>query len=307
MPLQEDYQVSLDSFHGPLDLLLYLIRRAEVDINDIPIAVITDQYLSFLAGLKDIDVEEAGEFLVMAATLIEIKSRTLMPIDAQARAAGESPDGAPDSGLSEIIDPKLQLVQQLLAYQRYRIAGEDLERQRIDFWNRFARRPAKGEAPMSESDVLAPAESALQPNDFEEGHEAEPIELELEDVHILDLAEAFERIMATIDFTRLGDHLVEMDDTPIALHQEDLLDRLTRSPENRLTLQETFGGRTSSQRIGLFLATLELVRLRRVIVRQDEITAPVLLELIPDQHEALVIETDPIAHFGELSLTSDAD
>ena len=79
MPLQEDYRVTLHAFQGPMDLLLYLIRRVEVDITDIPVAEITDQYLGFLRQVQDIDVELAGEFLVMAATLIELKSRTLMP------------------------------------------------------------------------------------------------------------------------------------------------------------------------------------------------------------------------------------
>ena len=74
--LQEDYQVNLEGFCGPLDLLLFLIRRAEVDVRDIPIADLTDQYLAFLRRLDDIDIDIAGEFLVMAATLVEIKSRT---------------------------------------------------------------------------------------------------------------------------------------------------------------------------------------------------------------------------------------
>ena len=71
MHLQEDYQVTLDAFHGPLDLLLYLIRRAEVDILDIPIAAITEQFLAFLQDLDNIDIDEAGDFLVMASTLVD--------------------------------------------------------------------------------------------------------------------------------------------------------------------------------------------------------------------------------------------
>ncbi len=70
MQLQDEYQVTLDSFCGPMDLLLYLIRRAEVDVHDIPIAAITDQYLAFLKEVDDVDIEAAGEFLVMAATLM---------------------------------------------------------------------------------------------------------------------------------------------------------------------------------------------------------------------------------------------
>ena len=79
MPLQDDYQVRLSNFEGPLDLLLFLIRRAEVDIQDIPIVEITEQYFDFLKQIDEIDIELAGEFLVMAATLIEIKSRSIRP------------------------------------------------------------------------------------------------------------------------------------------------------------------------------------------------------------------------------------
>ena len=88
--LQEDYQVDLDAFCGPLDLLLFLIRRAEVDVQDIPIARITDQYLAFLRQLDDIDIDIAGDFLVMAAMLVEIKSRTLVPPETRPRPAQEA-------------------------------------------------------------------------------------------------------------------------------------------------------------------------------------------------------------------------
>ena len=90
MPLQGEYQVTLESFCGPMDLLLFLIRRAEVDVHDIPIASITDQFLGFLKQVDDVDIEAAGEFLVMAATLMEIKSRTLMPPEPVEGEASES-------------------------------------------------------------------------------------------------------------------------------------------------------------------------------------------------------------------------
>jgi segregation and condensation protein A len=278
MPLQEEYQVALDSFHGPMDLLLYLIRRAEVDVHDIPIAQITDQYLAFLRQLSDIDIDVAGEFLVMAASLVEIKSRTLIPPE---KRPGETDgDGIDSAGGMDAADPRYELVQQLLAYQKYRIASDELETRRQAFMNRFARRPARHDVDL-----------AMQ--------QAPPVEIELEDAHVLDLSEAYERIMASIDFAKFGDHKVEMDDTPIALHQEDLMDRLTRSTERKLTLQEAFEGANSGARIGLFLATLELVRLRRVTVVQELIESPIVLVLNEDPTEALVIDTDEIAHYGE--------
>jgi segregation and condensation protein A len=268
MPLQEDYQVTLDAFHGPLDLLLYLIRRAEVDIHDIPIAQITQQYLALLKRLDHIDVDAAGEFLVMAATLIEIKSRTLVPAEAEGEAAAIDGLAAPTG---EGIDPRHELVQQLLAYQRYRIASEELQNRREAFSQRYLARAVhdgRGER-TTEAD-----EAQLE------------LDLELEDVHILDLHDAYEHIAASINFAQMGDHTVEIDDTPIALYQEDLLDRLRRAELHRMTLQEAFRGHTLLQRVGLFLATLELVRLGNVAVKQQEPLSEIMIELLSEDSSA---------------------
>ena len=117
---QEQFRITIDSFDGPLDLLLYLVKRAEVDIYDIPIAQIADDYLEVLRTSAAIDVEMAGEFLVMAATLIELKSRSLVPIE-QLKEADESDESDVDSA-----DPKGDLIRQLLAYLRFRTAAEIL-------------------------------------------------------------------------------------------------------------------------------------------------------------------------------------
>lgn len=108
------YQVKLPAFEGPLDLLLHLIRVNEVDIYDIPIARITDEYFQYLALLQELDLEVAGEFLVMAATLVYIKSKMLLPAD----------PAAPEEALEE--DPRTPLVDMLLEYQRFRAAAETL-------------------------------------------------------------------------------------------------------------------------------------------------------------------------------------
>ncbi|MCA9289588.1 MAG: segregation/condensation protein A [Phycisphaerales bacterium] len=270
MTLQEEYRVSLDAFQGPMDLLLYLIRRAEVDVQDIRIAEITDQYLAFLRGIDAIDIDVAGEFLVTAATLIEIKSRSLVPVD----RTSSSEDGADgESGDGESLDPRFELIQVLLAYQRYRVAAETLNGQRLEHARRFALRPTRRRR---ERDADVPL-------------------FELEDLHVLDLQESYERIAASIDFTRLGDHHVEIDDTPIALHQEDLLDRLERSPEKRLTLQESFEGRTVGQRVGLFLAMLELTRLRRIRVSQEHVRSDIIVEMAEDEPTGAVAVPTAIA------------
>ena len=247
MALQDDYTVQLSNFEGPLDLLLHLIRRAEVDIHDIPIAQITKSYLAAIVGLHsddELDIDFAGEFLVMAATLVELKSRTLAP-----KPEGDS--HAEEAMIEESVDPRHELVAQLLAYQRYRSAAGRLQDQRLDFADRWAIRLSAGEVP-------------------EDEEVQEELELELDDVHAGDLADAFQRIMSAIDLTRIGDHEVQYDDTPIGLHQDDIIDRLSRRENRKCSLLNVLEGRTRGEMIGLFLAVLELARQRRIDISQDE-------------------------------------
>jgi len=109
--MHKGYNVHLDSFDGPLDLLLHLIRKNEVDICDIPIAVITGQYLDYIKLMKELNLEVAGDFLVMAATLLQIKSRLLLPLD------------EPEEGEEEEGDPRAELIRRLMEYQQYKDAG----------------------------------------------------------------------------------------------------------------------------------------------------------------------------------------
>ena len=250
-----DYLVHLDSFEGPLDLLLFLIRRAEVDITDIPISTIADQYMAYLTGIERIDIDLAGEFLVMAATLMEIKSRMLAP----ARPADHTEPGVYEPSAqaeeSKAADPRAELVQQLLAYKKFRDAAAALEDRKFDWERRF---PA-GHAGVDD-EKLRDALAAHQDD------------LDLEDVSLVDLVEAFTKIVATVNFDRLGEHTVTYDDTPIELHAEDLLDRLKNetTPEApTMPLAAIFTGRRRGEMIGLFLAMLELVRRRAVTVSQD--------------------------------------
>ena len=108
-----DYQVDIDTFRGPLDLLLYLVKRQEIDIRDIAIAQVADQFLEYLQVLQVVDVERAGDFLVMAATLMEIKSRLLLP------RVAESTEDEPD--------PRQELVRQLVEYKKFKDAALNLE------------------------------------------------------------------------------------------------------------------------------------------------------------------------------------
>ncbi len=124
----DDYKVSLDVFEGPLDLLLYLIRREELDIYDIPIEHITAEYMKFIEAARALDLDIAGEFIVMAATLMVIKSRMLLPVER--RSSGE--DGA-----EEWVDPRLDLVRQLIEYKKFKDAALRLETMEAICQNRF--------------------------------------------------------------------------------------------------------------------------------------------------------------------------
>ena len=271
-----DYRVELDVYNGPLDLLLYLIKRDELDIYDIPIARITDSYLVYvrmLRGLSEadgLDINVAGEFLVMAATLMEIKSATLLP-----KAPAElGKDGQP-SAAEELSDPRAELIQKLLEYKRFKDSSMLLERRAAEHAVRFPRFPAKFE-----------------------GQGDEPPPVDLEEVAIWDLLSVFERLMKEVGPRRSRYHEVTYDDTPIDLHAADIEDRLKR--EGHVTLKQLIVGRQSrSEMIGVFLALLELIREKKILVSQGDDLADVEIDPAPEEHRRTY-------EFASLHLAPDA-
>ncbi|HVT83496.1 MAG TPA: segregation/condensation protein A [Phycisphaerae bacterium] len=258
----KDYKVELDVYSGPLELLLYLIRRDEVDVKDIPIARITEQYLKHVEIIRRVDVNLAGEFLVMAATLLEIKSRMLIPKVAVANP--DDPNAGGPSTVEDLADPRYELVKQLLAYKEFKDAAADLKRRHQTEAARFPRAVPKPEG-------RAP--------------------LDIEDLDLFRLIDAFNAIMASVGHSAFG-HEVVYDDTPISLHQADILDRLARegggTSGRGLTLQELFVGRTSkSEMIGLFLATLELIRQKKIAVEQTEVLGELRIRAREEADETL--------------------
>jgi segregation and condensation protein A len=232
-------------------------------------------------------VEIAGDFLVMAATLIELKSRTLMPPEDSEDGSGDGTGGGKNA--EESIDPRDELIRVLLMYQRFRDAAERLDASRIEM---AACRPrAVGRA----------VRQAMRQDRFDPERS-----IELQDVHPLDLAEAYAAVMAAVDLSRLGDHVVEVDDTPLELHRADLLDRLEHATEQRMTLQEAFQGAKPLQRIGLFLATLELTRQRRIDVEQDEVDDPIRLVLRSEAEAAEDVDAAAAAADAEAAALAGA-
>jgi segregation and condensation protein A len=181
-----DYQVDLDAFHGPLDLLLYLVKRDEIDIRDIPIARVAEQFRDYLNVLQFIDVEQAGDFLVMAATLMEIKSRMLLP-----RAEDQE---------AEEEDPRLDLVRQLIEYKKFKEAAALLEARADQQSWRLARQPA------------SPPPGA------------DPSPQPLRRAELWDLVSAFGRLMRET-LTQQAEHIV-VDHTPLHVYVEEVLNQL---------------------------------------------------------------------------------
>ena len=227
-----DYRVNLDIFAGPMDLLLYLVRKEEVDIYDIPITRITEQYLRYIEMLKSLDIDLAGSFLVMAATLMQIKSAMLLP-KAEPEALGEE----------DLIDPRAELIRQLLEYKKFKDAANLLDNAAEEAKNRFPR-------PNTIIQKLRP--------------DAEP-ELDMDQVSLWDMLEAFDAICKATGVDYQINHIT--DETPIDLYQIEILTALQK--EGPILFEKIFESTPNRLVIvGLFLALLELIRDALVSVEQ---------------------------------------
>ncbi len=143
-----DYMVNLEQFYGPLDLLLYLVEKNEMNIYDISIALITDQYMDYIAGSANIDLDQLGDFLVMASYLLNLKSRILLP--------GSSENEAEDE---EELDPRQELIHKLVAYKRYKKAAELLSQRLTDDYPRIFFRCGEVDLPQPEAEIAAHAKT----------------------------------------------------------------------------------------------------------------------------------------------------
>ncbi len=221
------YKVKLEVFEGPLDLLLYLIKKNEIDISDIPITNITEQYLEYIELMRMLDLNIAGEFLVMAATLIHIKSKMLLPPDEK------------EILLEEEEDPREELVKRLLEYKRFKeVAGvlQDLEGQRKKMFTRNA---------------------SFEADSGEKFFEAS----------LFDLITALTRVLKDVPKDVFQE--IVKDEFTVEQKVHDLLHMLVDSPQ--LYLSELFkNAKSKLEIIATFLAVLELIRLREIIVVQKQ-------------------------------------
>ncbi|HWG42149.1 MAG TPA: segregation/condensation protein A [Gemmataceae bacterium] len=228
---QSDYLVDIDTFRGPLDLLLYLVKRDEVDIRDIPIARVCEQFTEYLNVLRLIDVERAGDFLVMASTLLEIKSKLLLP--------------RPEESAEAQDDPRLELVKQLVQYKRFKDAAALLEARAEEQSQRLARQPLA--LPSGKGGT-----TPLQP---------------LKPVELWDLVSAFGRLMR--ETMALQSQTIAVDQTPLHVYMAMIIQQMQH--EKRLPFSALFTPpHTRGRLVGLFLAVLELTKTRRIVPEQPD-------------------------------------
>jgi segregation and condensation protein A len=259
-----EYRINLEIFSGPLDLLLYLVRKEEVDIYDISISRITEEYIRYVEVIKMLDVELAGEFLVMAATLMEIKSAMLLPAD-ELNAIAEEQD-----------DPRAELIRQLLEYKKFKDAANMLKISAESQEQKFPR----------SDNIIAGLKSDTEP------------ELDIDQLSIWDLLGAFDTMMKATGGMMDISHIT--DDTPIDLYQIEILHRL--QTEGAMNFARIFTDKKNKLvMVGLFLAVLELVREKLITAEQAKAGMPIYLRSLTDEpaeqavNNAIFMQTEQMA------------
>ncbi|QDU58525.1 segregation and condensation protein A [Aeoliella mucimassa] len=244
------FRVQLDVFNGPLDLLLHLVRKHEVDISNIPVAAVADQFLEHVSVLEQIDVDAVGDFLDLASTLIEIKSQMVLP-----RQEAEEPE--------ELEDPRQELVERLLEFKKYRDASQHLEQRGREWQDRYAR--------------------AANDLGSRQKHEEVPA---IAGVELWDLVSAFGRVLRD-KLAKPVATSITYDDTPIHVYMQRLDERLQR--EGSVTFFDLFPNAVhKSTLVGMFLAVLEMVRYRYALAHQAERYGDILIEPGPEKLPAQI-------------------
>lgn len=232
------YRVDLEAFNGPLDLLLHLVRRHEVDICEISIAKVADQFISYIELMEALDIEYAAAFLVIAATLMDIKAKMLVPQELRQEEESDQED---------FLDPREELIRELLEYKKVRDAALYLQERSDERAHRFE---SGAEAPQTD---------------------AKP----LEEVAVWDLLSAFADLLKQIG---TGVQEIVSNEAPVKAYIEMILKRLAAA--GRVGFSQLFESAPDRAAVvGMFVALLELVRLRRIRALQRADFAEIMLEL----------------------------
>lgn len=249
---RDAFKLTLPNFEGPLDLLLHLIREHKLDIFDIPIALITEKYIAHLTKMKEINLDIAGEFLVMASTLLHLKSRMLLPREQQPAGQADAEENQPD--------PRAELVRRLLEYQKYKEAAEQLQGNDLLDRDVFPRRVRVASVPL------------------------DPEEIGYQEISVFKLIEALDRVLKALEPQFQHEVIRDRLSLSDAIHQ--LADQL-RSGE-RVAFTALFqASRSRSQVIVTFLAVLEMCKLKLIRVFQNDDQGDIFVAARGDALKAL--------------------
>lgn len=230
------YTVRLNAFEGPMDLLIHLIEKNKIDIYDIPMAVLTEQYMDYLGQMQEFDIEVASEFIVIAATLLQIKSRMMLPKPPKEKVS------------EELDDPRRELVEKILEYRRFRRVSVELENLAALQKRLFVRKPTTLSVRR-----LAP-----------------------ENLSVKLLIEAFRIAIKVREEITIPKALVAPDTYSIQGKMNDILTQLVKSG-SQIPFSVTFSSCTRAELIVSFLALLELIKLRSVVIRQGDLFGDILI------------------------------
>lgn len=251
--IKDDYKVSLEVFEGPLDLLLYLIKKDEVDIYDIPIGRITDQYMEYLQLMKVLDLNIAGDFIVMSATLMLIKSRMLLPVEDRGEESEEEEE-----------DPRWDLVRQLVEYKKFKDAADHLEVLEVHMENVFGRESEHVEL-------------------------GAPPDVDLRDASIFDLISALNEALGRVKEENLQEIFAEQ--YTVSQKVTYIVENL--KIVKRLSITDLFTGMQSRLEIVCtFLAVLELIKLNRIAAVQDNHFGEIMVEPREPETESVAEEPE---------------
>ncbi|WP_224928774.1 segregation/condensation protein A [Bacillus safensis] len=233
-----EYQVKIDSFEGPLDLLLHLINRLEIDIYDIPVAKITEQYLLYVHTMRELELDVASEYLVMAATLLSIKSRMLLP--------KQEEELFDEDLLEEEEDPREELIGRLIEYRKYKNAAQELKEREEERQNAFTKPP---------SDL----------SEFAKESEAKDTNLH---VTVYDMLGAFQKVLNRKKITKPAPSKITRQEIPIEDKMNEIMNHL-RKTKKRTNFMTLFQHDQKEHLVVTFLAVLELMKSHQIMLEQE--------------------------------------
>ena len=253
-----NFNVNSDYFRGPIDLLLYLVRRHEVEVTNIALADITEKYFEYIDVLKEISINAVGDFLEVASILVELKARAVLPRNELEKEQADE------------VDPRQDLVQRLLMYKQFKDASSLLEEKHSEWQNRYRR--------MADDLPTKKIDMADQP---------------IHEVELWDLVSAFGRVLR--DNRPLAQANITYDETPIHVYMKRIHAQIVR--QKSVSFSDLFeSGMHKSAMVGIFLAVLELTRHHNVIAQQTDLHSEIMV--IPNAEFSEVLDVSNIDDYN---------